>query len=79
MGKSHPQPVVRQETACLALLISTPEDPEPSPMCHMDWIAWCARHILMLSWWEELVEIPNHDNYQLFARKVHASFEVPKV
>ena len=33
----------------------------------------------MPSWWEELVEVPGQEDYQQFARMVHASFEVPKV
>ena len=54
------------------------EDPEPSPMCHLDCIAWDTRCILMLSWWKELVEVPGQEDYQLFTRMVHTSFEVPK-
>ena len=56
-----------------------PRDLEPSPLNHVEWIEWHARHVLMLTWWEELVEIPDHEDYQLFTRKVCAFFEVPKV
>ena len=56
-----------------------PKDPEPSPLCHTEWIEWHSRHVSMLSWWEELVEVPSQEDYQLFARVVCASFEVLKV
>ena len=62
----------------LPLLMSVPKDLEPSPLCQLDWILWHARHVPMPPWWRELVKIPGHDDYQEFAQKVHASFEVPK-
>ena len=58
---------------------STPEDPEPSPLCQLAWIQWHARHVEMPPWWRELIKIPSHEVYQEFAWKVHASFEVPNV
>ena len=58
--------------------ISTPEDPELSPLCQLDWIVWHARHVEMPPWWWELVKIPDHNNYQEFAQKVHASFKMLK-
>ena len=58
--------------------MSMPKDPEPSPLCYVEWIEWCIKHVPMSHWWEELVEIPGHEDYQQFARKVHASFEVLK-
>ena len=32
----------------------------------------------MPAWWNELQEVPGHDNHWEFAQKVQASFEVPK-
>ena len=55
-----------------------PKDPEPSPLCQFDWIVWHARHVEMPPCWRELMKIPGHDNYQEFAWKVCASFEVLK-
>ena len=28
---------------------SMPKDPEPSHLCHAEWIKWCSRHVSMLS------------------------------
>ena len=39
-------------------------------------IEWHTKYVQTLSWWEELVQVPDHMNYQEFAWKVHASFEV---
>ena len=58
---------------------SMPKDLEPSPLYHAEWIEWHTRHVLILCWWEEPVEIPSHEDYQLFTRKVCASFDVLKV
>ena len=33
----------------------------------------------MPTWWQELWEVPSHSNLQEFARRVRASFQVPKV
>ena len=33
----------------------------------------------MLEWWEELVAIPNVEDYRKLAQKIHASFEIPRV
>ena len=67
LGKEEPSPV-RDDLS---------EDPETSPMHHTGWIAWCTWNVLMPSWWEELEEIPGHEDYQLFSRMVCASCEIP--
>ena len=33
----------------------------------------------MPEWWEELVAIPNMEDYKKLAQKIHASFEIPRV
>ena len=48
------------------------------PLHTSDWIDWCTRHTQMLSWWEELSQIPSHVDHQKFTQKVHTSFKVPK-
>ena len=54
------------------------EDPEASPLHASDRIEWHARYVQMLSWWEELAQIPGHVDHQGFAQKVCTSFEVCK-
>ena len=61
------------------LLMSMPKDPEPSPLHQSVWIEWLARHVEMPPWWRELIKIPSYKDYQEFAQKVCATFEVPKV
>ena len=58
----------------LLSLFSPPENPDPSPLSASKWIEW---HIKTLSWWEEPMQIPSHEDYQEFAWEVHASFETP--
>ena len=52
--------------------------PEPSLMDHMKWIKWYMRQLDILAWWQELKEVSNQDNLQEFAKRVWASFQVPK-
>ena len=79
LGEEEPSPVgVEAGDSLLPLLMSRPEDPEPSPLCQLVWIEWCTRHVEMLPWWRELIKIPGHEGYQEFAQKVHVSFEMPK-
>ena len=48
----------------------------PPCKCRMDmWNTW---QVDMPVWWQELQEVPGHDNPWEFAQKVHASFQVPK-
>ena len=52
--------------------------PEPSPTEGTEWIKWHVQQPDMLACWQELKEVPGQDNLQEFARRVWASFEVPK-
>ena len=52
--------------------------PEPSTMEGTKWIKLHMRQLDMLEWWQELKEGPHQDDRQEFARRVWASFEMPK-
>ena len=77
LGEEEPSPV-STEVGDSPLPVSTPIDPELSPLCQLAWIEWHARHMEMLPWWRELIKIPSHKDYQEFVQKVCASFEGPK-
>ena len=53
--------------------------PETSPQRTTKWIHWHAQQLDMPAWWQELQEVPRQEDIQEFAKKVWASFEVPKV
>ena len=53
--------------------------PEPSLGDSNKWVLWCACHVETLSWWQELWKVPNQMDIPQFARRVRASFQVPKV
>ena len=84
LGEKEPSPVgakVGDGLPTQQMSISPPplpcEDQEPSPLCTSEWMDWCARYVQMPPWWEELLKIPSHADYEEFAWKVCASFEVP--
>ena len=43
------------------------------------WVEWQASHVDMLEWWEELVAIPNVEDYRKLAWKICASVKIPRV
>ena len=49
------------------------------PMEGMEWIKWHPQQLDMPAWWQLLKEVPGQDDLQEFARRVWASFQVPKV
>ena len=51
--------------------------PEPFPQ-GAEWILWHVEQLDMLVWLQELRDIPDQDEIQEFARRVQASFKVPK-
>ena len=57
---------------------STPNDPKPSPMEHVEWIKWHAQQPDMPAWWWELQGVTGHEDQQEFAMRIWASFEVPR-
>ena len=52
--------------------------PEPSPQSTNELIGWCTKQVNMPAWWQELWEVLDQSDPQEFARRVRASFQVPK-
>ena len=52
--------------------------PESLVKEYESWVAWRAQMHDMPGWWQELAEVPKIDNHQELARKVQASFELPR-
>ena len=52
--------------------------PEPSLENSSEWVAWWANLVDTWTWWPELSMVPRERDVEEFARKVWASFELPK-
>ena len=52
--------------------------PKPSLNNTSEWIAWLADQVNTPTWWLELATVPRERDVEEFARKVQASFKLPK-
>ena len=50
----------------------------PLPEDYENWIEWRGCRVHTPNWWWELVGIPGINDFQQFARKIQASFELPQ-
>ena len=51
---------------------------EPPAEEHKRWVMWRWWALDMPSWWQELVKIPEVEDFQELAQKIWASFELPQ-
>ena len=51
--------------------------PEPPAEQYKRWVTCCEQVLNMPEWWQELVEIPEEDDYWELAQMIQASFELP--